>query len=116
MLPSNKYTYSVIRFVPDPITGEFINIGILVGSDEQKIWKIKTVQHETRAKSVDRYDVWKYVREFVATIDLDDDDNSIESYYIRHRNIVQFSKPCPASGTTIEKVVEDLFDIFVYDE
>ena len=29
-----RYTYSVIRFVPNPATGEFVNVGVIAGSEE----------------------------------------------------------------------------------
>ena len=48
-----KYTYSAIRFVPDPIKGEFVNIAIVVGSDETGDWRIETIRNPARARKLD---------------------------------------------------------------
>src|SRR5918994_1994334 len=60
-----RYLYSVIRFVPDPIRGEFVNVGILAGSDESSEWELRTVENLRRARSLDEKGllglVWSFV-------------------------------------------------------
>ena len=46
----NKYIYSVLRFVPNPASGEFVNIGAIVGSDENGEWELRTVENAKRAR------------------------------------------------------------------
>ena len=48
-----RYMYSVIRFVPDPIRGEFVNVGVLAGSDESSEWDLRMVESLKRAGDVD---------------------------------------------------------------
>ena len=34
-----RYVYSVVRFVPDPIKGEFVNVGLIAGTPgDQRTW------------------------------------------------------------------------------
>ena len=46
---TTKYAYALLRFVPDPIKGEFVNIGIIAGSDEEDRWEIRTIDRAGRA-------------------------------------------------------------------
>lgn len=48
-----KYHYSVIRFVPSPVRGEFVNLGLLIGSDQTGEWLIEVVGSKTRAAKLD---------------------------------------------------------------
>ena len=62
-----RYTYSVIRFVPDPVRGEFVNVGVLAGSDESSEWELRTVENLKRARAVDDKGllglVWSFVND-----------------------------------------------------
>lgn len=42
------YQYWLIRYVPNAVRGEFVNIGVLVGMDG-KDWALRTVDSFTRA-------------------------------------------------------------------
>lgn len=46
------YQYWTIRWVPDVVRGEFVNIGVLVGSEERNDWAIQSVENFTRANSL----------------------------------------------------------------
>ena len=48
-----RYVYSVIRFVPDSARGEFINIGVIAGSDLTGEWDARTVGNLKRARYLD---------------------------------------------------------------
>lgn len=39
-----RYVYSWIRFVPRPVVGECVNLGVVVGSDSPRDWKIHIFQ------------------------------------------------------------------------
>ncbi len=47
------YWMSVVRFVPDPARGEFVNVGAIAGSDETEEWEVRAVANWRRAKLVD---------------------------------------------------------------
>src|SRR5438445_3086798 len=49
-----RYVYSVARFVPDPIRGECVNLGVIVGSDRSCEWAIRTGEPSKTARALDR--------------------------------------------------------------
>ena len=48
-----RFLYSIIRFVPNPATGERVNLGVVVGSDERNEWAIRRVHDLRRARHLD---------------------------------------------------------------
>lgn len=44
-----KYRYWTIRYVPDPVRGERVNIGVIVGSVDDQEWSIRHVENAARA-------------------------------------------------------------------
>jgi hypothetical protein len=70
-----KYKYSVIRFVPSPVRGEFVNIGVIVGSEKNGDWAIDVVSSRSRASKLDDENVLPMVAS-----DLQRLQSMIESY------------------------------------
>src|SRR5680860_1531130 len=50
-------SFSVIRFVPDPAKGEFVNIGAIAGDDATGDWELRLVSSPKRAKALDQLGV-----------------------------------------------------------
>jgi hypothetical protein len=48
-----RYLYSLVRFVPDPARGEFVNVGVIVGSDEAREWEFRAIENLQRARHLD---------------------------------------------------------------
>lgn len=48
-----KYQYSIIRFVPSPVRGEFVNLGLIIGSDQTGEWLVEVVSSMRRASRLD---------------------------------------------------------------
>ena len=48
-----KYQYSIIRFVPSPTRGEFVNVGVIVGNDATDEWTMEVVGKKSRAAKLD---------------------------------------------------------------
>jgi hypothetical protein len=44
-----SYQFSLIRFVPDPARGEFVNIGAVVGDDEAQDWELRLISNLKRS-------------------------------------------------------------------
>ncbi|NQX28312.1 DUF3037 domain-containing protein [Microbacteriaceae bacterium VKM Ac-2854] len=44
-----SYSYWLLRYVPDTVRGEFVNIGVIVGDDDRADWAIRTVESFVRA-------------------------------------------------------------------
>jgi hypothetical protein len=51
-----SFQFSLIRFVPDPARGEFVNISAVAGSDEAGEWELRLVSNLSRALSPDDAD------------------------------------------------------------
>ena len=45
----SRYVYATVKFVPDVARGEFINVGVIVGSDETGEWGLQRLRNASRA-------------------------------------------------------------------
>ena len=50
-IAEQKYIYSVIRYVPDVFRGEFVNVGILVGREDED-WEVRQLSNLRRARAI----------------------------------------------------------------
>lgn len=127
-----RYVYSILRFVPDPARGEFVNIGAIVGSDECSEWALQLVSNQSRAKRLDEHGVLPKVWSHIGDLDTD-----IEAYQDAleegteppveisegwlaqlqqdFRNVVQLSQPAPIVSDTLEDALGFVFDKFIVD-
>jgi hypothetical protein len=134
-----RYIYSMVRFVPDPATGEFVNLGAIAGSEEMGDWSTRHVQNDRRARSLDPdaplpavYDFLNDVNELIDRSDewtFDAPDEQIEDrspanelreewlteLYRRCRNVVQLSPPAPIIASSAEEALDLVFDNLVND-
>jgi len=44
--------YSLIRYVPDPARGEFVNVGAIAGSEDAGDWQVRQLQNPARARAL----------------------------------------------------------------
>jgi hypothetical protein len=124
------FQFSLIRFVPDPARGEFVNIGAIAGSDEAQEWELRLVSNLSRAKALDDRGVlskaFAYaagLEDHIAALDVLSDPGgpeAISSELLRRRatemhNIVQFSTPAPVAAESAEAALELVFDQLVLD-
>ena len=128
-----RYTYTIIRFVPNPGTGEFVNIGAVVGSDIADDWSGLFATNLDRAKKlnpqVERAVLLAaadFMDELSREIDNTADysgglfgeslmESALEDLYRDQRNIIQFSNPAPIIADTAEEAARRLFEYHVYD-
>lgn len=126
-----KYWFSVIRFVPSPVRGERVNVGVIVGSDEASEWQIQvaTEANRKRCESIDddsmfpslQSTIYRWQRLFEsydAEYAKDSETLPISLEWLkrvsaRHRNIVQLSAPSPVVATDIDEAVDTLFESYV---
>lgn len=119
-----KYQYSIIRFVPSPVRGEFVNLGLIIGSDQTGEWMIEVVSSMSRASRLDDDKVLSLLATdllqlqstiesynepemFGQTVELSEDwlaDMSRNS-----RNQLQFSHPNPVVAESIGNAFEKLW-------
>ena len=127
-----KYIYSIIRFVPDPARGEFVNVGAIVGSEESSEWQVRQVENPARARALDQNSslnaVWSFINELGARTD--DFEKSIHSLFEadtklsekwlwdlhwNHQNIVQLSAPTPMVASSADDALERIFNLMILE-
>ncbi len=127
-----KYIYSIIRFVPDPARGEFVNVGAIVGSDESSEWQVRQVENPARARALDQNSslnaVWSFINELGVTTD--DFEKSIHSLFEadtklsenwlwelhwNYQNIVQLSAPTPMVASSADDALERIFNLMILE-
>lgn len=129
-----RFVYSVARFVPDPTRGEFINLGLIAGSDDTGEWALRTVSNLRRARSMDDNKILPAVMSEVTRVGglldlvtearqspqrIDDLPPVSEAWLAQlardSANILQFSSPTPVVAESPEEVFEQLWDLFVVE-
>ena len=127
-----RFVYSLIRFVPDPARGEFINVGALVGSEESSEWEIRQIENPVRARALGEPRaldaVWSFIDRIGNQIDeyqagleslfdpaIELSESWLEELHRDHQNVVQLSAPAPMLAATADEALERVFDLMVID-
>ena len=122
-----RFVYSVVRYVPNPATGEFVNIGAIAGSDETGDWSLRQAGNPRRARLFGPLESLNAVDAFMNdigsrldTFALMQSDDISEAWLIdlqqRHRNVVQLSVPAPVIAETAEEALELVFSQVITDD
>lgn len=127
-----RFVYSIVRFVPDPARGEFVNVGAIVGSEESSEWQCRQIENPTRARALDERQALDAVWSFLDRVgrQIDDFERAgetlfdpavelseawMERLYVDHRNLVQLSRPSPMVATNADEAMDRIFDDLVVD-
>ncbi len=127
-----RYVYSVVRFVPDPARGEFVNVGAIVGSEESSEWQLRQIDNPRRARFIDEHRtlpaVWYFLDSVGRVIDEYEDavnglldpptelsEAWLKGLYVEHRNVVQLSPPIPMVATSADEALERVFEELIVD-
>lgn len=127
-----KYVYSLVRFVPDPARGEFVNVGAIVGSEHSSEWQVRQVENPVRARAVDDNQtldaVWSFIDAVGSRVDkyeaalsslFDPEEELTEEWLLKlhadHQNIVQLSPPAPMVAESAEEALDRVFELMVLD-
>jgi hypothetical protein len=127
-----RFVYSLIRFVPDPARGEFVNVGAVVGSDESSEWEVRQVENPVRARALDDRNaldaVWAFIDRLGYQIDEFEEGSAslfgpsielseewLERVYRDHQNVVQLSPPTPMVAESADEALERVFDLLILD-
>lgn len=125
-----RYDYWVVRYVPDPIRGEFVNIGVIAGRDQD--WSMRRVSNLRRASRIGGSavvtDPFLHRIEDAIHLRLNEVESLIPSDRgsrfgkgrledLRHRmnNIVQLSESRPVVASSSEEAADLAFDLMVVD-
>lgn len=124
------FEFSLIRFIPDPARGEFVNIGAVAGSDDAKEWELRLVSNLSRAKALDERGVLSTAFAFAASLEdsiaiLDQPSASLDAETMSSgllqrlstdmQNVVQISTPAPVAADSAEAALDLVFDQLVLD-
>ncbi|MDQ6945670.1 MAG: DUF3037 domain-containing protein [Actinomycetota bacterium] len=127
-----RFVYSIVRFVPDPARGEFVNVGAIVGSEESSEWQYRQIENPTRARALDERQTLDAVWSFLDRVgrQIDDFERAgetlfdpgvelseawMERLYVDHRNVVQLSRPTPMVAASADEAMDRIFDDLVVD-
>lgn len=127
------YEVWAVRYLPEPIRGEFINVGVLAGRDDSEgggDWVLKTVSSFKRAQCLGGTPshIAPYLEDLAARVDppqapaslLTADSegarwsrNEIERLRVHSYGTVQFSRPMPAMAESAAEAADMVFDALV---
>ncbi len=129
-----KYLYSVVRFVPDPARGEYVNVGVIVGSDEAREWEFRAAESLLRARRLDHPErpSLPAVAGFIESLgrQVDDFSEAVEDgdpppeglseawLFDEHRSlehVVQMSRPTPVRASSATEAVSLVFNELVVE-
>jgi DUF3037 family protein len=127
-----KYIYSVVRFVPDAVRGESVNVGMIVGSDDTSEWELRVVNNARRVRAIDDKHLLPAVFNFIDDLGrrLDDysdamqgsesPEESISEEWLcsiseRSQNLVQLSFPAPILADGVDDAFQKLFPQFIVE-
>lgn len=127
-----RFVYSIVRFVPDPARGEFVNVGAIVGSEESSEWQYRQVENPARARALDERQTLDAAWSFLDRVgrQIDDFERAgetlfnppvelseawMERMYLDHRNLVQLSRPSPMVAANADEAMDRIFDDLVVD-
>lgn len=126
----NRYVYSVLRFVPDPGSGEFVNIGAIAGSDDQSDWSVRTVSNQKRALAIDKAGILenvmaratglqRIVTSSQVALDLGEtpeaNEQWLERLHRQHARVLQISEPAPIMAESADEALDLIFRELVTD-
>lgn len=130
---SSRYVYSLVRCVPDPRTGEFINIGAIAGDAQSGDWAVRRVSSDRRAIKLAGADALEAVHGLLARAEeaiemqetLFDQQSGIGTDYLTeewlynlyrdHRNVVQLAAPTPMLAASAEEALDLVFERMIID-
>ncbi len=126
-----RYVYSVIRFVPDTVRGEFINVGLICGSEESSEWDIRTITNQRRARQLDDRGflprVWDFIDDIGRKVDKNNEnlqrglfEHEISAKWLEDlstisNNLLQFTPPAIVVAESIEEAGDLLFEDFIVE-
>lgn len=124
-----RYLYSLVRCVPDPRTGEFVNIGAIAGNPDSGDWSSRQVGNESRVRKLADATTLDAVHRFLSRVGIEIDQSQaameageppldlswLEQLHHDHRNTVQLTPPTPIVATDAEQALEVIFKRLIID-
>lgn len=127
---ARRFLYCLVRCVPDPRTGEFINIGAIAGSPDGGDWAVRQVSSDRRALRLAGASALTAVHGFLARVEEEIDSRYsmmengegepldaswLDQLHHDHRNVVQLSSPTPVVAESVETALDLIFRRLIID-
>jgi Protein of unknown function (DUF3037) len=124
-----RYVYSLVRCVPEPRTGEFVNVGAVVGQPGTDDWAVRRVSSDRRALRLGTADQVGVAHAFLSqieeTIERSESLDPVLGGELQeawlatlardHRNVVQLTSPAPIVAEDAESALDTLFSHLLID-
>ena len=119
-----KFTYSVVRYVPDTARGEFVNVGVLLFNTQDGTWRFRQVSDWSRAQkfgTIGSLASLKSVLEdvhYAIHADLFSEaaaDSWLSKLHSDHRNVVQFTEPSSLSAVDPDQALKIAWETFIFE-
>jgi DUF3037 family protein len=122
------YFFSMLRFVPDPARGEFINIGAIAGDDHAADWEMRLISNLSRARAIDAgallpraMAVLGDLQERLTTEDVPEPRAGwlswpeLRALSGEMNNLLQLSAPAPVVAGSAQEALDLVFEELVLD-
>lgn len=112
---TRNHLFSVIRYLPQPVTGEFINVGAIICEPKRQIWAVRYFTQDHVRPLVDStYNIsflYFFLDDLVETILWAPElpHEWIHDLRRAHLNLVQFSPPAPIISSDISDALDVIF-------
>jgi Protein of unknown function (DUF3037) len=123
------YRYSLLRFVPDPAKGEFVNLGLIARDDENQDWDLRIISNLRRAKALDHQGLLPAALEFIGH--LEENVSAVDQLFgpegepisnallsrlaVEMQNVVQITPPAPVVAGSASAAIDLLFEQLLVD-
>lgn len=119
-----QHLYSVVKCVPNPNTGEFVNIAALVGDPSTGQWQIKRLSDERRVRRIVGPAALGACHQYLVQLESEIDESwealmhgggdALGKDWLQlicddHRNVVQFTPPMAVNAEDIDGALEQVF-------
>ncbi|SCX37944.1 Protein of unknown function [Klenkia marina] len=127
-----KYIYALVRCVPEPITGEFINVGAIAGDPTTGDWGVRHVENFSRVQKIADVSAIDATMHFLATLSSRAEDQemlavdgfndgehlseaALALWHGELNNVVQLSRPRPVIAADAEAALDLVFSRMLID-
>lgn len=97
--------YSIIKYVPDPIAGEFVNVGLILIDNGQTF---KYIKDSRRAIHFATKELWETVYEFLTAMEVN------EKVMKESKGVIQFTPLLPTI-LSFDTARDHLMKLFIKD-
>lgn len=131
------YAYSLVRYVPNPTIGEFINVGIIAGNDAAGDWSVRWLKNLDRAARLARThgsDTVEFLKYYMGQVQgfVEPTGRPKEAEYFggpeetisetwlveMHEltnNLIRFTQPLPVAGTCAKEALDFICEDLLFE-